>query len=775
MPKSTQQKAPSPKAVLEREKGDPALSSLLQEVYAKSRRNDLDLISRAFHLAAYAHRDQKRKSGEPYLNHCLEVARILNDLNPDVITVAAGLLHDVIEDTGVTLDRVRDEFGEEIATLVDGVTKIRHIKGDDESDEVDGGTELTQQAGNGLEPLPSPDRASESAGLREGALSQETEQAETFRKMLLSMSKDIRVILVKLADRLHNMRTLQHLEDEEKRRQKAIESRDVYAPLAHRLGIARIRWELEDLSLKVLEPDVYRNIQEKVTLKRKEREAYISQIQKPLKKALKEAGVKAQIQGRPKNFHSIYGKVRNRNKKFEDIYDLFAMRIVVSSVRECYHALGLVHTMFTPVMARFKDFIATPKSNLYQSLHTTVIGPDGQMVEVQIRTLEMHQIAETGIAAHWRYKEDRSEETPLDRHVTWLRQLMDSQADTADPKEFMEELKIDLFPHEIFVFTPNGDLIQLPEGASPIDFAFAVHTDIGLHCIGGKVDGAMVGLSRILITGETVEVIVSPHQKPSRDWLALVKTSKARSRIKRFLKDEEFSDSARLGQEMLEREIKKLGKKSKGLDLQPAALSFGVSDEEHLHAQIGFGELSVAKVVRRLFPEIKEGEAGSPASETTQRAKPTGGVRIQGMDNLMIQLSKCCHPIPGDKIVGMITRGRGLSVHRTDCPNVTTLMDDRERIVEVHWDAELDQAFTTQVLVKGSDRKNLLHDITKAIAETGTNVSGGDLKTERGQILNRFVIHVPNVQRLQDLIQKIGKVKGVSEVTRLNEKGEKIY
>lgn len=748
----------TPEAVLGREEGRPALRALLEQVYAQSPQHDLDLIARAYNLAEYAHRDQKRKSGEPYLTHCLEVARILIDLNLDATTVAAGLLHDVIEDTGVSLDRVREAFGEEMATLVDGVTKIRHIKGDDEEDEQE---------------TPSRREEPEQARGREGTQSQEAEQAENFRKMLMSMARDIRVILVKLADRLHNMRTLQHL-DEEKRRRKAIESRDVYAPLAHRLGIARIRWELEDLSLKYLEPEVYRAIQEKVNLKRRERETYIEQIKAPLQKALEEAGIKAQIRGRPKNFYSIYGKMRNRGKDFEDIYDLFAVRIIVDSVRECYHALGLVHTLFTPVMARFKDFIATPKSNLYQSLHTTVIGPGGQMVEIQIRTWEMHQIAETGIAAHWLYKERRDKGTALDRQMAWLRQLVDWQTDTTDPKEFMEELKIDLFPHEIFVFTPKGDLIQLPEGATPIDFAFAVHTDIGLHCIGAKVDGAMVALSRPLKTGETAEVIVSPHQKPTRDWLKLVKTSKARSRIKRWLRDEEYADSVRLGQEMLERALKKAGGKPKEEDLQAAALSFGVADVEHLYAEIGRGELSAGKVVRKLFPEIKEAEARASASGVAHRHKPIGGVTIQGMDNLMIQFARCCHPIPGDKVIGLITRGRGMTVHRTDCPNAAKLMGDRERIVEVQWDAERDQAFTAQILVKAIDRKNLLHDITKVIADTGTNVSGGELKTGGGLVWNRFAIDVHNVQQLQNLIQKIGQVKGVSEVARLDEAGERV-
>ena len=745
-------------AVLEREKEHPALHAMLEQVCAQGPQHDLDLIARAYHLAEYAHRDQKRKSGEPYVTHCIEVARILIGLNLDATTVAAGLLHDVIEDTGVTLDRVRAEFGEEMATLVDGVTKIRHIKGDDEEDE----KEVPSKAGRGQ------------VGKRDGAQSQEAEQAENFRKMLMSMAKDIRVILVKLGDRLHNMRTLNHIEDEEKRRRKAFESRDVYAPLAHRLGIARIRWELEDLSLKYLEPEVYRDIQEKVNLKRRERETYLEKIKEPLKKALEEAGIKASIHGRPKNFYSIYGKMKDRDKDFEDIYDLFAVRLLVHSVRECYHALGLVHTMFTPVMARFKDFIATPKTNLYQSLHTTVIGPGGQMVEIQIRTWEMHQIAETGIAAHWLYKEGREQGTALDRQMAWLRQIVDWQTDTTDPKEFMEELKIDLFPHEIFVFTPKGDLVQLPEKASPIDFAFAVHTDVGLHCIGAKVDGVMVALSRPLKTGVTVEVIVSGHQKPTRDWLKLVKTSKARSRIKRWLRDEEHADSVRLGQEILEREVKKAGGRAKEEDLQAAALSLGVADVEHLHAEIGRGELSVVKVMHKLFPEVKESESRTFGAGIPHRPKPFGGVTLQGMDNLMIQFAKCCHPIPGDRVIGLITRGRGISVHRTDCPNASALMGDRERIVEVRWDAARDQAFTAQIVVKAVDRKNLLHDITKVIADTGTNVSGGELKTGGGLVWNRFAIDVHNVQQLQDLIHTIGQVKGVSEVMRMDEAGERI-
>ncbi|HID96148.1 MAG TPA: bifunctional (p)ppGpp synthetase/guanosine-3',5'-bis(diphosphate) 3'-pyrophosphohydrolase [Candidatus Latescibacteria bacterium] len=695
------------------------------EVDVRSLSPDGEIVLRAYTFAEEVHRAQKRKSGEPSIVHCTEVAKILADLHLDPLTVAAGFLHDVLEDTDVTYSQLSTRFGEEIAKMVDGVTKVSglHFK------------------------------------------SKQAEQVENFRKMFVSMARDVRVILIKFADRLHNMRTLWALSPE-KQRQISIETRDIYAPLAHRLGIAKIKWELEDLSLKYLEPEVYKGLEEKINLTRGERENYIEEIKVPLYRELKNAGIEAEITGRPKNFHSLYGKMVRRNKPFEEIYDLFAIRIIVDSVKDCYHALGLVHAMYTPVTERFKDFIATPKSNMYQSLHTTVIGPRGEMVEIQIRTKEMHQIAEEGIAAHWRYKEGKDREDKLDKKLVWFRHLLDWQHDTVDPTEFMEELKINLFEDEIFVFTPKGDLKQLPAGATPLDFAFAVHTDIGFHCFGAKVNGRMVSLGSPLKSGDTVEIITSPAQKPSRDWLNIVKTSKARSRIKRWLKTEEYLHSQQLGQEMLEREFRRKKLKLKEDELLELALAFGIADLEHFFAAIGSGELSPIRVVSKLVQEKQKKELLVPTHLRKER-EPLAGIRIQSVKNLMIQLAKCCYPIPGDNIIGFITRGRGVSIHRIDCPNIASLMNDRERTLDVQWDSDREQTFTTQILVLAQDRKNLLNDLIGAISAAEANITSADIRTEEGTVTDRFVLQVKNVQQLKTLIKNLEAVRGVTKVERL--------
>lgn len=722
--------APSETAAIEkivaREEDHPGLQQLLTDMMFRERRVDVEFVTRAYHFAERAHRGQMRSSGAPYVHHGVEVARILANLHLDAMTIAAGLLHDVLEDTGVTQEEVSAAFGEEVVALVDGVTEI---------------TELTFQ-------------------------SREVRRAETFRKMLLSMVKDLRVILIKFADRLHNMRTLEFLPPDKQRR-IALETREVYAPLAHRLGAARIQWELEDLCLKYLEPEVYRDIQQKIHISREEREAYIEEIKAPLERELKKSGIDAEITGRPKNFHSVYGKMKRRNVPFEGIYDLLAIRIMVHTIRECYHALGLVHSMYTPVTDRFKDFIAVPKSNMYQSLHTTVIGPRGEMAEIQIRTHGMHQRAEMGIASHWRYKEGRRREDDLDVQMAWLRHLVDWQSETEDPREFMEELKIDLFQDEIFVFTPKGDVIQLPRDATPLDFAFSVHTDIGLRCMGAKVNGQMVSLSAPLKSCDTVEIVTSPHQKPHQDWLNFVKSSKARTRIRRWLREETYAHSVQLGQEMMERELRRSRLKPTEEMLLEAARDCDAVDLEHLYAAIGSGELSVRKVMGKILPE--QGRTGPSFAGLFDRirAEPKG-VRIQGVDNLMILFAKCCNPVPGDGIVGLITRGRGVSIHRTDCPNIAQILDDRDRVVMVDWDIGEDQAFIAQIRIEAADRKHLLRDITAAMSEVGTNISGGELSTEDGIAYNTFTVDVKDLQQLRKLIKKIKKVKGVLKVKRLD-------
>ncbi len=724
-PTDVSKSPPDAEAIIARESNYPELQDLLQKALQVRPTHDIELISKAYHCAELTHRNHYRKSGQPTIRHATEVAQILIDLNLDTTTVAAGLLHDVVEDTGLPLSRISAQFGDEIAGLVGGVTRIRDL------------TFRTPAA----------------------------EQAENFRKMLLSMVQDIRVVLVKFADRLHNLRTLKYLKPET-RRQMALESRDIYAPLAHRLGMARIRSELEDLSLKWLEPKAYRDIQKKINLTRKEREAYIEQVHASLQEALQKGGIQADIKGRPKNFHSIYRKIATQGKAFEEIFDLLAIRILVNTVPECYNALGVVHAMYTPVMARFKDFIATPKSNMYQSLHTTVVGPGGVMVEIQIRTWEMHQTAEVGIAAHWRYKEGKRGPSDLDRHMAWLRSLLEWQRETTDPHEFMEELKIDLFPNEIYVFTPRGDLIQLPEGATPVDFAFAVHTDVGFHCMGARVDGQMVPLSTPLQTGKTVEVITSPHQHPSRDWLTYVKSARARSRIRRWLKDEEHAHSIRLGQEILERELKRRRKRATDKKLEEVAADFGVTDVEHLYAGMGNGDFSLNRVIHKLFPTAR------PTPKKTRPESPGGRgkspLKIQSLNNLMIHFARCCRPISGDPVLGVITRGQGVSVHRRDCSNILALTQHPERILELDWDVEAAETFVVHIQVTGADRPNFLRDVTQAIADMGVPIVGGELTTAHGQVGDRFLVEVKDRHQLNALFKKVLAVPGVAHAQRVD-------
>lgn len=687
--------------------------------------HNVSLLEKAFHFAQDAHQGQFRKSGQPYIEHALEVATILIDLHQDTTTLAAGLLHDTVGHGTATLDQIETEFGSRVASLVDGVTKIE---------------DLTFQ-------------------------SREAEQAENFRKMFLSMVRDLRVILVKFADRLHNMRTLDVLPEETQKRM-AQESLDIYAPLAHRLGIARIRWELEDLSLKWLDPASYRAIQEKIYHKRKEREAYIEEVRGPLQEALQKAKIRAEIKGRPKNFYSIYKKMQTREKAFEDIYDLLAIRILVDTVPECYHALGLVHSMYTPVMSRLKDFVATPKSNMYQSLHTTVIGPRNLMLEVQVRTYEMHETAEVGIAAHWLYKEGRKKGSDLDQHMTWLRNVLEWQKETTDPQEFMDELKVDLFQHEIYVFTPQGDLIELPENATPVDFAFAVHTEVGHHCVGARVDGRQVTLSTPLVTGQTVEIDTSPHQRPHRDWLAFVKSPKARTCIRRYLREEAFNQSVRLGQDMVDRELRRRRKKPKEETLAALAPEFQQPNLEHLYAGIGNGDVSLGKFMNKLFPKARRG-IGEIQEES--RSKNKNALRIHGLRNLMIHYARCCNPIAGDPVVGIVTRGRGISVHRRDCSNLPHLTTDPARVVDLDWDTDERETFTLTIQVNGLDRPRLLNDITQVLSGLNISIIGGSIGTHNGEFGNRFQIEVKNADQLDDLFTKLRAVPNVTSVYRLDD------
>jgi len=692
-------------------------------------RLDLATVDRAWEFAEEAHRGQKRLSGEPFVSHAGEIAGILLELNlVDTTTIVAALLHDVVEDTDLGLDEIREAFGPEIAGLVDGLTKLGHLR----------------------------------------FRSREERQVENYRKLLLSMARDIRVVMIKLADRLHNMRTLEYL-PEEKRRRIARETRDIYAPLAHRLGIATIRWELEDLAFKFLEPEEYRALVKKVRAKRKERERMIAAIADPLGESLGEAGVEADIRGRPKHLWSIHKKMVDRGKPYDEIYDLLAIRVLCHTVRDCYHVLGIIHTLWTPVHERFKDYIATPKSNMYQSLHTTVYGPGGTLYEIQIRTWEMHRTAEMGIAAHWKYKEGK-EGTELEERLAWFRQILDWQQEMTDPDEFLEYLKIDLYKDEIFVFTPRGDVIQLPADSTPIDFAFQVHSEIGLRCSGAKVNGRMVPLHRELKSGDAVEILTSANQKPSKDWLHFVKTSKARQLVRRTIREEEFAASMALGREMLEKECRRNRvKRPDDEDLQEVADHFTFESPDALLAAVGRGELTITQVWNALFPEEKASEPKPISAFERLVEKIKGGhkgVRIQGLDNMMVRFSQCCQPIPGDDVLGYVTRGRGVSIHRTDCPNVLNLTDSSERKVDVSWDTRGSETFIVRLVVLGTDRRGLFADVAGAVSRTSTDIKSADLTVNDVGIEGTFVVEVTDLEHLNRVIESMKSIDGILEVER---------
>ncbi len=704
-------------------------AEILRKLKRYSPSANTGLLIEAWDFCIEAHKDQLRKSGEPYFVHCLEVAKILTDLKMDSTTIMGGLLHDVVEDTGITIDEVEEKFGREVALLVNGVTKISELRFD----------------------------------------SLEQRQAENFRKMILSMVKDIRVILIKFADRLHNMRTIEYL-PRKKQERIAIETRDVYAPLAHRLGIAKIKWELEDLALKTLEPDSYWELVRKIADKREERERYIRRVVAPIRRELRSANIKARITGRPKHFYSIFGKMRSRQVPFEQIYDLLAIRIIVQKVEECYFVLGIIHNLYTPVHERFKDYIATPKSNFYQSLHTTVVGPDGKMIEIQIRTEDMHRTAEEGIAAHWLYKEGKSKQDELDQRLAWLKQMLEWQQETKDPSEFMENLRIDLFQDEVFVFTPKGDLLKLPVDATCVDFAFAVHTDVGTHCIGAKVNGKMVPLNYKLKSGDSVEIITSPNQKPNPDWIKFVKTSKARSKIKRWLKESLHEQSLSLGEEIVARQFKRYNIKKDSVDLDELAQSLNFQNSQQLLVSIGRGETSIHTVINRIAPEksVEVKDASLIKKFLNVARGKARGVRVQGIDNLMIAFGGCCQPVPGDSIMGFITRGRGIVIHRSDCKNITSLMEYPERRIEVEWDVDPDKRFMVRLQLLGEDRKHFLRDVSESISQTETNIVSIEMRAEDTIVHSNIILEVRNLQHLTKVINKISKVKGVLSVERLN-------
>jgi GTP pyrophosphokinase len=712
------------------------LGDLLTEIPRYQPGADLELVRRAYEFTEEVHDGQRRMSGEPYHLHPLEVAGLLVDFKMDVTTVTAGLLHDVLEDTATTKAVLAERFGGDIAELVDGVTKIGKL----------------------------------------AFASREERQAENFRKMLVAMARDIRVLMIKLADRLHNMRTLQYLAPE-KQRQIARETLDIYAPLAHRLGMAKVKGELEDLALKVLHPEAYDDLQRRVAKRRLEREAEINQVIAILSKKLGEVGIQAQITGRPKHFYSIWKKMQ-QGREFDEIYDLTAVRILAPTVRDCYGALGVVHSLWKPVPGRFKDFIAIPKSNMYQSLHTTVIGPRGDPVEIQIRTQEMHRIADEGIAAHWLYKEKRGKDG-FDQAFVWLRQLLEWQQEMKDPREFMETVKVDLFPDEVYIFTPKGDVKALPEGSTSIDFAYAVHTEVGNHCVGARVNGKLVPLRQPLRQGDIVEIVTSPTQKPSRDWLKVVRSTRARSKIKQWLRTEERARSITMGRELLEREAKKhrlaLTAILESEPLQKLAVEHGYSTVDDLLAGLGYGKTAVQTVITRFLPADGQGdgrgEPGRPArpAPTRPRAEAGGGITVRGVDDVLARFGKCCTPVPGDPIVGFITRGRGITVHTRDCPNVTAGVLDSDRTMEVAWDVAEKLPLPVKIAVYiGRDRPGLLAEISTAISARQANITKAEVTvTEDRKGINHFTVEVADLDQLQGVMGAIGAIKDVIGVERV--------
>ena len=695
-------------------------------------RLDLELLDRALRFSAAAHRGQKRISGEDFVSHSIAVAQILAEQLLDTTSIAAALLHDVVEDSEVRVEDIAREFGHEVAGIVDGLTKISHLT------------------------------------FRSSA----EEQVENYRKLLLSIAKDARVIIIKLCDRLHNMRTLEPL-NAEKRQRIATETREIYAPLAHRFGMARMKAELEDLAFKFLEPEDYRALVGQVAAKKAAREQMILKLRTPLEYELRRAGIESfELTGRPKHLWSIYLKMKKRGKGFDEIYDLMALRVIVRNVPECYHALGIIHHNWTPLQERIKDYIASPKSNGYQSLHTTIFGPGGQLFEVQIRTMDMHRTAEYGIAAHWVYKDDGPVDD-VEGHLQWFRQLIELQQDTHSPEEFLEFLKIDLYQDEIFVFTPSGDVKRLPKGATPIDFAYHVHTKVGERCQGAKINGRIAPLHRELKNGDAVEILTGPNARPSRDWLNHVRTARARHKIKQWIKQEEESVSLQLGKEILEREIKRRRLTEPTEDqMARAASSLSVADSEGLVIAVGRGDVAIGNLIRALYPDLTHEELQEPKptvfGRVLDRIRLGRGIKIQGVDGLMVRYAQCCQPVPGDKVVGYVTQGRGISIHRADCPNLLTLAQD-ERRVEIDWQESEGDVFAVRLVVNADDRRGLYADIMQAISSSGTNIRGADLNTRDGSVFGTIFVEVDNLPHLEKVLKIIRRVKGVHLVDRHEE------
>ncbi|GIP20797.1 bifunctional (p)ppGpp synthetase/guanosine-3',5'-bis(diphosphate) 3'-pyrophosphohydrolase [Paenibacillus sp. J22TS3] len=720
------------------------IERLLEKASAYIKEQDIICIREAYDFAEQAHHGQVRKSGEPYILHPLAVAEIVVGMQMDSLSIIAALLHDVVEDTTVSLKEIREKFGNDCAMLVDGLTKLERIR----------------------------------------FQSKEEQQNENYRKMFIAMAQDIRVIVIKLADRLHNMRTLKY-QSEESQRRIAYETLEIFCPIAHRLGISAIKWEMEDIALRYLNPQQYYRIANLMHKKRAEREEYIENVISRIREKLEEMGISADLSGRPKHLYSVYKKMSTKNKQFNEIYDLLAIRIIVDNIKDCYATLGIIHTLWKPMPGRFKDYIAMPKANMYQSLHTTVVGPTGEPTEVQIRTYEMHRTAEYGIAAHWAYKEGTEGAGPQNK-MPFFREILELQHEAKDASEFVESLKMDFFSDLVFVFTPQGEVIELPAGSVPLDFAYRIHTEVGNRTIGAKVNSRIVPLDHKLKTGDIVEILTSKHSYgPSQDWLKIAQSSHARSKIKQWFKKEKREENVEKGREAIERELKRAGLEPSQFmsddKLMEAAKKFAFNDIEDMLSAVGFGGLTAAQVCTKVTEKLRkeQEEAGiiqltSEVKEvkapSAEKKRPTNGVTVKGIDNLLVRFARCCNPVPGDDIVGYITRGRGVSVHRSDCPNIPSADDGEEaaRVIEVEWEESIEANYSVDIEITGHSRRGLLNEVLQAVSESKTNMSAVSGRSDKNKMdLIHMTILIRNTEHLQSVVDKIKRIKDVYTVHRI--------
>ncbi|MNK33243.1 GTP pyrophosphokinase [compost metagenome] len=720
------------------------IERLLEKASAYINEQDMICIREAYDFAEQAHHGQVRKSGEPYILHPLAVAEIVVGMQMDSLSIIAALLHDVVEDTTVSLKEIKEKFGSDCAMLVDGLTKLERIR----------------------------------------FQSKEEQQNENYRKMFIAMAQDIRVIVIKLADRLHNMRTLKY-QSEESQRRIAYETLEIFCPIAHRLGISAIKWEMEDIALRYLNPQQYYRIANLMHKKRAEREEYIENVISRISEKLAEMGISADLSGRPKHLYSVYKKMSTKNKQFNEIYDLLAIRIIVDNIKDCYATLGIIHTLWKPMPGRFKDYIAMPKANMYQSLHTTVVGPTGEPTEVQIRTYEMHRTAEFGIAAHWAYKEGSENAGPQNK-MPFFREILELQHEAKDASEFVESLKMDFFSDLVFVFTPQGEVIELPAGSVPLDFAYRIHTEVGNRTIGAKVNSRIVPLDHKLKTGDIVEILTSKHSYgPSQDWLKIAQSSHARSKIKQWFKKEKREENVEKGREAVERELKRAGVDPSQYmsddKLMEAAKKFAFNDVEDMLSAVGFGGLTASQVCTKVTEKLRkeQEEAGiiqltSEVKEmkapSAEKKRPTNGVTVKGIDNLLVRFARCCNPVPGDDIVGYITRGRGVSVHRTDCPNIPSQEDGEEaaRVIEVEWEESIEANYSVDIEITGHSRRGLLNEVLQAVSESKTNISAVSGRSDKNKMdLIHMTILIRNTEHLQSVVDKIKRIKDIYTVHRI--------